>query len=111
MNLPKLDIVFVPSDSDYRMTIHGIVFPFHSSVQVFVKSMQDGKWYKQAPVRMDLLGLYWSADICLGFPDSHGRQFQVAATMGRHIAENVLDELPSDVAVSARHTVTRRPKK
>lgn len=81
-------------ECDYKPRIFGKVHPKHLDLQVFVRSLADNKWYKQAPVEKK--GTKWSCVIALGFPgcESIGNVFEVIAIASPHIDANVLDELP-----------------
>ena len=102
--------VFITSsirEGEYKTRLFGKVHPRTQDVQVFVKSLHDNKWYKQAPVVKH--GTRWFCDVALGFNSSEsiGNHFEVIAIADPRIEENVLSELPPLNIHSTSHFMLR----
>ena len=92
---------------DHESHVSGNVWPPHTPVQVYVHSLTDGKWYKQEPARIH--GIHWSTTVKYGYlMESVGHEFEVVAVIGRHIEENVLDQMPDDVLKSHAQRTRRK---
>lgn len=104
---PRVSILSSQKKGEYRCHVRGKVHPRQQTVQVFVKSYDDGKWYKQAPVNRR--GTSWDCCIVLGLDSctSIGNVFEVVAIVDPHITENVLNELPELKIHSHSHFIIR----